>query len=338
MAIVRSLLDAGIVIESGTTNGHSERGGRPGSLVWFNREAKTAVAAQFGLQFELAHVAATGEVLAREALRMVAEPDAFLAMAVREIGRIAGTSGSLASVALAVPGFIDHHAGTVSYPPLGWVRVPMQAALEDALGVPVGLLSLPSAQVVGEGAAAARDDAVLIFLAHGIGAGILSRGRLLVGAGGAVGELGHCPVGSGIRCLCGRDGCLETVAAGWAIRGEAVRLLERPELARATLAQLEDLHDAGIDAVLERAAEALGAATAWLTNLLDPSIVILADTRFLHGADAFFAAVETSARRHAVGTELEIVRGTADAGLRGTVQRALELLPPILRPRRSVCA
>src|SRR4051794_19877226 len=96
MAIVRSLLDAGIVIESGTTNGHSERGGRPGSLVWFNREAKTAVAAQFGLQFELAHVAATGEVLAREALPMVAEPDAFLAMAVREISRIAGTSGSLA--------------------------------------------------------------------------------------------------------------------------------------------------------------------------------------------------------------------------------------------------
>src|SRR4051812_32024045 len=56
MAIVRSLLEAGVAIESGTSpaaNGNSERGGRPGSLVWFNSEAKTAVAARFGQHFEL---------------------------------------------------------------------------------------------------------------------------------------------------------------------------------------------------------------------------------------------------------------------------------------------
>src|SRR5262249_34274653 len=152
-----------------------------------------------------------------------------------------------------------------TYPPLGWERVPVQRVLEDALEVPVGLLSLPSAELVGEvvsGVAAGRDDAVLIYLAHGIGAGILSRGRLLVGAGGAVGELGHCPVDSGLRCACGREGCLETIAAGWAIQAAAGE--------QATLAELEARHDPRIDAVLARAAEALGAATAWLTNLLDP--------------------------------------------------------------------
>jgi predicted NBD/HSP70 family sugar kinase len=335
---VKSLLAEGVAIESGTgpvANG----GGRPGSLVWFNGAAKTAVAAQFGPRFELAHVTATGDVLAQDALPLIPEADRFLTMAVREIRRISGPA--LGSIALAVPGFIDHPAGTVTYPAFGWDRVPMQAVLEEALGVPVGLISLPSAEVVGEvfaGAAADRDDAVLIFLAHGIGAGILSRGRLLVGAGGAVGELGHCPVGSGIPCQCGRQGCLETVAAGWAIRAEAVRLLGRDALARADLAELEALHDARIDALLAHAAEALGAATAWLTNLLDPSIVIFADTAFLHGADGFFAAVEASARRHAVSTELEIVLGTGEARLRGTVQCALELLPGVLRPRRTVCA
>ena len=343
MAIVKSLLEDGVATESGTTpaaNGLSERGGRPGSLVWFNSEAKTAVAAQFGPRFELAHVTASGALLAHTDLPFTTEPDRLLAMTVREIRRLTGASGTLGSVALAAPGFIDHHAGTLTYPTFGWDRVPMQAVLEDALAVPVGLISLPSAEVIGEvfsGAAADRDDAVLIFLSHGIGAGILSRGRLLVGAGGAVGELGHCPVVSGIRCTCGRDGCLETVAAGWAIRAEAVSLLGRPDLARADLAELEALHDPRVDAVLDRAAEALGAATAWLTNLLDPSIVILADTEFVHGADSFFETVETSARRNAVSTELEIVRGTTDAGLRGTVQRALELLPQILRPQRTVC-
>src|SRR3954454_6258929 len=64
MAIVKSLLEDGIAIESGTSpaaDGQSERGGRPGSLVRFNSEAKTAVAARFGLQFEVTHVTATGD-------------------------------------------------------------------------------------------------------------------------------------------------------------------------------------------------------------------------------------------------------------------------------------
>jgi predicted NBD/HSP70 family sugar kinase len=217
----------------------------------------------------------------------------------------------------------------------------MQARLEDALGVPVGLISLPSAELVGEvfaGAAAGRDDAVLIFLDHGIGAGILSRGQLLLGAGGAVGELGHCPVASDALCLCGRRGCLETIAAGWAIRAQAVSLLGRPELRDASLAELQGLRNPSIDSVLARAAEALGAATAWLTNLLDPTTVILADTQFVQGADAFFETFATAARRHAVNAHLEIVRGTSEARLRGAVQCALELLPQALRPRRIVCA
>ena len=67
MAIVRSLLDDGIAIESGTRTG-AERGGRPGSLVWFNSEARTAVAVQIGLELELTHVTADGTVLAAKSV------------------------------------------------------------------------------------------------------------------------------------------------------------------------------------------------------------------------------------------------------------------------------
>src|SRR5215207_3725060 len=79
MAIVKSLLEDGIAIESGTSPA-ANGGGRPGSLLWFNSEAKTAVAAQFGYQFEVAHVTATGAVLARNAVASTAEPGRFLAM------------------------------------------------------------------------------------------------------------------------------------------------------------------------------------------------------------------------------------------------------------------
>src|SRR3954468_25088452 len=57
MAIVKSLLEEGVAIESGTSP-VADGGGRPGSLVRFNPAARTAVAAQFGLQFDLAHVTA----------------------------------------------------------------------------------------------------------------------------------------------------------------------------------------------------------------------------------------------------------------------------------------
>ena len=340
MAIVKSLLHDGIAIESGTG---PSRGGRPGSLLGFNGEARTVVAARIGLHLQLTHATADGAVLAEASFPPPTtwDPEPLLEMTVREIRRLTGASGALGSVAVAVPGFIDHHAGTVTFPPYGWDRVPMQTALEDGLGVPVGLLSLPSATVVGEiisGAAPDHEDAVLVFLAQGIGAGILSRGRLLVGAGGAVGELGHCPVGGDLQCPCGRRGCLETVAAGWAIRADAASLIGRRDLAHASLLQLEELQDPRIDAVLGRAAAALGAATAWLVNLLDPSIVVLADTSFTRGAESFFETFGEATRRSAVSTELEIVRGTPDAQLRGTIQRALELLPEPLRPRRSVCA
>src|SRR3954465_10158759 len=100
MAIVKSLLGDGIAIESGTSpaaDGQSERGGRPGSLVRFNGEAKTAVAAQLGLRFEVAHVTATGAILARTALPTISDRDEFLATAVREIRRLRA-SGTLGSV------------------------------------------------------------------------------------------------------------------------------------------------------------------------------------------------------------------------------------------------
>ena len=343
-AIVKSLLQDGIAIESGTSppsgDGRPEVGGRPGSLVWFNAEAVTAVAARVWHELELTHVTASGDVLDTRAAPLVRDPDRVLATLVGEIRRMTRVAGTLSAVSLAVPGFIDHGSGTVTYPALGWERVPVQSTLETELAVPVGLLSLPAAMLAGEivsGAATGHDDAVLVLLEHGIGAGILSRGRLVVGSGGAVGELGHCPISSGLPCLCGRQGCLETVAAGWAIRAEAAALLGRPELAQAGLAELERLRDPRIDEVLGRAATELGAGAAWLVNLLDPSIVVLADTPFTHGADDFLRAFEESTRRQAIRPDVEIVSGSPDARLRGAVQAALELLPEQLRPRRVMC-
>jgi glucokinase len=51
----------------------------------------------------------------------------------------------------------------------------------------------------------------------GLAAAIVHRGEVLRGAGGAAGEIGHVPVGSGVPCTCGQEGCLETIASGTAL-------------------------------------------------------------------------------------------------------------------------
>lgn len=51
----------------------------------------------------------------------------------------------------------------------------------------------------------------------GLAAAIVHRGRVVRGAGGAAGEIGHLPVGTGVACSCGQVGCLETIASGTAL-------------------------------------------------------------------------------------------------------------------------
>ena len=51
----------------------------------------------------------------------------------------------------------------------------------------------------------------------GLAAAIVHRGEVVRGAGGAAGEIGHIPVGTGVPCSCGQEGCLETIASGTAL-------------------------------------------------------------------------------------------------------------------------
>lgn len=65
------------------------------------------------------------------------------------------------------------------------------------------------------GVARGYDDVVLVTLGTGIGGGVISAGRLLRGANGFAGEIGHVVVDpSGPRCPCGKRGCWERYASG----------------------------------------------------------------------------------------------------------------------------
>jgi predicted NBD/HSP70 family sugar kinase len=179
----------------------------------------------------------------------------------------------LVGATLGVPGLTQ--PGLVRLAPnLGWrdVTVPshfgglaIQVDNEANLAAIAQLVSLSEAP----------DSFVYISGEIGIGAAIVSDRRVVRGARGFSGEIGHVPISpDGPLCRCGARGCLEQYAGQDAIRDEAGRRL--PDGARATdFAALAEAGNLPMLTALERAGWALGIAISSVANLIDVETVVL---------------------------------------------------------------
>jgi glucokinase len=125
-----------------------------------------------------------------------------------------------------------------------------------------------------------------VGLGTGIGGSVVAEGRLLRGAQGAGGELGHVTIhATGPRCACGNRGCLEAFASGSAIGRRAQKIAaERPDSALARLAarrrvlgedvtRLARRGDKVALSVLEEAGRWLGVGLAGFVNVFNPEVV-----------------------------------------------------------------
>jgi predicted NBD/HSP70 family sugar kinase len=180
---------------------------------------------------------------------------------------------------------------------------------------------------------AARDCANVVYvrLAAGIGAGLVSDGRMLLGHLGLAGELGHVTVErNGAVCRCGSRGCLETVASPAAIAallarswGQPVSSVDLPDLLRrGDLGALRAVQDAG---------EAVGRALSAAVSLLNPQLVVIGGD-LVEAGDALFEPIRRTLRRGSMGSlhhRLRIVPSTLgdSAGVRGAAALVLDSVP-----------
>jgi glucokinase len=136
----------------------------------------------------------------------------------------ARTGDGLTRVGASVPGPADARRGLLINPPNlpAWHDAPIGAALREAFGVEVRIENDANAAALAEhtaGAGRGASDMVYLTMSTGVGAGVISGGRLLTGAFGGAGEAGHLPVEHpGIPCRCGLSGCLEAYVGGHAWR------------------------------------------------------------------------------------------------------------------------
>ena len=142
---------------------------------------------------------------------------------------LVGGWGHIGHVGACMPGLVDRQTG--------WARHAVNLgvhAVDLAGGIEAGTGRRPSVDNDVKAAALGAHHAVrpqltdgttaYLNVGTGLAAAIVHRGEVVRGAGGAAGEIGHLPVGSGVACSCGQDGCLETIASGTAVH----RMWPRP--------------------------------------------------------------------------------------------------------------
>jgi glucokinase len=184
------------------------------------------------------------------------------------------------------------HVSPLNIP--AWREFPLRTRLADRLGLPVFVDNDAKALALGEGwtgAAAGADNYIGMVVSTGIGGGIVLDGRLLDGARGNAGHIGHVIVEpDGRQCSCGARGCAEAEASGSAI----ARITGRPPV------------DAPI-AVRERTGGLVGRAIASVANLLDLPLAVVSGSVALGYGEVFFAAAQ---REIDARCRLDFSRGT----------------------------
>ncbi|MGH9183077.1 MAG: ROK family protein [Acidimicrobiales bacterium] len=160
-----------------------------------------------------------------------------------------------------------------------WRRFPLRRRLARATGLPTFVDNDAKALALAEGwtgVAAGGSDFIAMVVSTGVGGGVVSGGRLLDGATGNAGHIGHVIVRpEGNRCGCGARGCLEAEASGTGIR-------------RSTGAPAED---AGPE-VVRHAGTMVGRAVATVANLCDLRLAVVAGSVALGFGAPFFTAAQ----------------------------------------------
>ena len=203
-----------------------------------------------------------------------------------------GLPGSI-PVGIASPGPLNPKTGVVLYTPNlpNWRNVPIADLLNQAVGRTVRIANDGNCAALGEmrfGSARGVDDLIYFALGTGVGGGVVSGGILVDGVRGLGAEVGHMGVAmDGPRCSCGSIGCLEAFTSGWAIKREAEsvattadgdrirELAGDGEIHAGIVALAAEQGDRAAQQILERAGRALGAAMGALTNIFNPSMIVI---------------------------------------------------------------
>lgn len=266
----------------------ADRGpGRPASLFALAPGAGRFVGVDFGHRRVLvAAVGPSNDILAREA-RTYAEDAPWTRRVETAIDLLDSLSadrsidlGAVEGIGIGMSGPVGASAVALS---ASWPGAATRYAVDlvtsrfgERYGAPVVIDNNDRYAALAEvvwGSARDVDSLLYVRSSQGVGGGLVIGGEPVVGSHGMAGEIGHVSVpGAGVRCWCGKHGCLETVIS----TGALLRAARRHDAAIDTIADLAAAADRPeIAAVIDTATDALAGALATVTIVMDPREVIV---------------------------------------------------------------
>jgi len=199
-------------------------------------------------------------------------------------------------IGMGTPGTVDFANGTVraAYN-LNWRETPIEVKkmIEEGTGLTIAIDNDANSAALGEqwrGAGENANEVIFITLGTGVGGGIINEGRLLHGAIGTAGEIGHMIVEpNGYLCTCGNHGCLEQYASATGVVHLAQDLAEEyagnsklksmiddgDEVTSKIVFDLAKDNDFLANEVVDKVAYYLGYASANLANVFNPSAIVI---------------------------------------------------------------
>lgn len=252
------------------------------------------------------------------------------------------TKEEVAGVGIDVPGPVNGKGEIAVAVNLNWGYKDIVAELGNALGgIPVKAANDANAAALGEmwaGGGRGTSNLIMVTLGTGVGGGIIIDGKIVAGAHGAGGEIGHACVepDEPETCNCGNHGCLEQMASATGIVRLAKRYLAsyqgetvlNPEhiSAKSVYDALKN-GDKAATAIVEEVSEYLGNALAVFACVADPEVIVIGGgvskagqilidyVKKYYRRDAFLSCKETPIVLAELGN---------DAGIYGAAKLALE--------------
>jgi predicted NBD/HSP70 family sugar kinase len=348
--IVRTLIDGGLVVEAGFAE---STGGKRPVLLELNAASRYAL----GVSLDYARISLVlcdinGRALHSHSLPGSgrSKPQTVIDRVAREISRFlekhSVARSDVIGIGVSGAGRQDTSGGVLrsSRQTGEWEEFAIEATLCEATGMPVILENDANCAALGEfwsGRVSTAHDFATIYMATGIGCGLVINGDVYRGASSNAGEIGHLSLDvDGPECFCGSRGCLEVMATPAAIvrsAREHTALWERLDLSEregedvrtsfATIATAAMTGDADAEGLVRQSAKYLATAVLGLTNIFDLDRVYLAGPGFATAGPIYLEVVRDVLDRlafmrkvHAVAVEMgETGPGAAARGAASVV-------------------
>lgn len=234
------------------------------------------------------------------------------------------------AIGLGTPGPLDYKKGHIKFAPniAGFTDFPIRPLLEEASGLPVYIENDANAASLAEhmlGAAKGAESSLFVTISTGVGGGFVWGNRVLRGANGQGGEVGHITVlPGGPLCGCGLDGCLEAIATGPAMERMALAVYKTETNTRELFARFQ-AKDPRARRIVLQAAHYAGIGIASLVKVYDPDIIVLGGGIALNAGEDYLAQLRQSYAHYLEGwiaPPLELAKLGSEAGLLGAALTA----------------